>query len=294
MNHLNIKNILIIDDEPLVREYIALEINEHYKHINIIEAEDGSIGLAKAQNQKFDVVITDLRMPNLTGNSVVKHLGRLPEKLRPDKVIVFSGFIDDTTKELSHTIKNLSFLSKPVNIELMTQYLDEVLLNHRIQAQKQKMEVQFINPFIDGVVDVFGLLCGTIPELQEKNVRQPDELVSSDISSIISMRSNLFIGSMAIGFAEETYKNLYNNMTGENISEINNINCDGAGEICNQVFGYAKSKLGQKGFEIEMAIPTISYGPGHKVKHLINGPCLSLNFTCAAGPFFLEVTVKSN
>ncbi len=290
----NLKHILVIDDEPDVRDYLTLEIEDHYKDVNIVTAEDGSAGLIKAQNQKFDVVITDLRMPNLSGSSVVKHLGRLPEKLRPDKVIVFSGFIDDSTQSLAKTNPNLSFLSKPVNIDLIIQYLDEVLYKNKKKAQKQKMEVQFINPFIDGTIDVLGLLCGTIPELKEKSVRHPEDKIASDISSIIYMNSDLFMGSMAVGFEGDTYKNLYKEMTGEGIGDIDNKNCDGAGEICNQIFGYAKSKLNQKGFNIEMAIPTISYGPGHKVKHLINGPCLRLCFISGAGPFFLEVTVKSS
>ena len=288
------KNILLVDDDPVIREYLAIEIEDHYKEIQIIEAIDGSDALFKAQNQKFDIVITDLRMPNLSGASVVKHLGRLPEKLKPEKIIVFSGYIDDSTKELAKSDINISFLSKPVNIEMMVQYLDEILSKHRVKEHKHKMEVQFINPFIDGVVDVLGLMCGTIPELVEKTVRHPDELISSDISSIIFMRSDLFMGSMAVGFEEKTYQNLYENMIGERIGEINSKNCDGAGEICNQIFGYAKSKLNLKGFNIEMAIPTISFGNGHKVKHLINGPCLSLRFKSAAGPFFLEVTVKSS
>ncbi len=290
----NLKHILIVDDDPVIREYLAIEIEDHYKDINIVEAVDGSDALFKAQNQKFHVVITDLRMPNLSGASVVKHLGRLPEKLSPDKIIVFSGYIDDSTQELSKTNQNISFLSKPVNIEMMIQYLDEVLSKQKKKEHKHKMEVQFINPFIDGVIDVLGLMCGTIPELVEKTIRQPDELISSDISSIVFMRSDLFMGSMAVGFEGDTYRNLYEMMIGERVGVIDSNNCDGAGEICNQIFGYAKSKLNLKGFNIEMAIPTISFGDGHKVKHLINGPCLSLKFKSAAGPFFLEVTVKSN
>ncbi len=293
MQSQSLKHILVIDDDPDIRDYLTIELEDHYKNVNIVGAEDGSSGLIKAQNQKFDIVITDLRMPNLSGSSVVKHLGRLPETQRPEKIIVFSGYIDDSTQSLADSVINLSFLSKPVNIDLMVQYLYEVLYKNKKKAQKQKMEVQFINPFIDGTIDVLGLLCGTIPELTEKSVRHPEDQTASDISSLIYMNSNLFMGSMAIGFEDATYKSLYYKMTGEEIVEIGNKNCDGAGEICNQIFGYAKSKLNQKGFNIEMAIPTISYGPGHKVKHLISGPCLRLRFLSSSGPFFLEVTVKS-
>ncbi len=288
------KKILVIDDDADIRDYLIMEINDHYQNVHIVEASDGSEGLLKAQNERFDVVITDLRMPNLSGASVVKHLGRLPDRLRPQKVIVFSGYIDESTQELTKYNINISFLSKPVNIDLMIQFLDESLSKYKKNASKQKMEVQFINPFIDGVIDVFGVLCGTIPELEEKTIRQPDESIASDISSVIYMKSDLFMGSMAVGFDQETYKKLYKSMTEEEISLIDGENCDGAGEICNQIFGYAKSKLGQSGFNIEMAIPTISYGKDHKVKHLISGPCLALRFYSSAGPFFLEVTVKSH
>lgn len=291
----NITDILIVDDEAVIREYLRIEIEDNYKNVSIVEAVDGNEALIKAQNQKFDVVITDLRMPNLGGASLVKHLGRLPEKLRPKKVIVFSGFIDESTKELGKA-SNVSFLSKPINLELFLQYLDEILYKKRKKptAAKSTMEVQFINPFIDGMIEVMGMLCDTIPEVSSKTVRQPDESLASDISSVVYMSSDLFTGSLAIGFPTETYKNIYKMMLGEDIQEINNKNCDGVGEICNQVFGHAKTKLNEKGFNIQMAIPSVIYGDGHKVKHLINGPCLSLQFTSDAGEFFLEVTVKSS
>ena len=72
----NIK-ILVVDDAPMIRRILKNLLKE-MGFINIEEAEDGMVALQKLRSQKFDFVITDWNMPNLTGIELVQEIRKDP------------------------------------------------------------------------------------------------------------------------------------------------------------------------------------------------------------------------
>lgn len=68
------KLILIVDDAATVRKLARFTLQK--AGYEIVEAADGVEGLAAAQTQKFDLIITDLNMPNMNGLEMV---GKLKE-----------------------------------------------------------------------------------------------------------------------------------------------------------------------------------------------------------------------
>ena len=78
--------VLVIDDEPMIRETVRtfLEASGH----TVIEAENGAVGLAHFSQQPFDLVVTDILMPETEGVETIQNIRRL----RPDmKIIAMSG-----------------------------------------------------------------------------------------------------------------------------------------------------------------------------------------------------------
>lgn len=61
------KRILIADDEPVIKDLLALIATRHGYEVHSVA--DGVELLIAAANEKFDVIITDLKMPNLDGAS---------------------------------------------------------------------------------------------------------------------------------------------------------------------------------------------------------------------------------
>ena len=80
------KKILAIDDEPDVLTFYS-EVLEDYNYI-AITAESGLEGLAKAREQKPDLIILDIMMPKKSGMLTYKELKKDPHLMNISVVII--------------------------------------------------------------------------------------------------------------------------------------------------------------------------------------------------------------
>jgi YesN/AraC family two-component response regulator len=90
------KHILVVDDEPFLREAIIYDIKK--RGAIVYEAEDGSTALEIVKNNSIDMVISDIRMPNGDGISLLDNI-RLFHATTP-AVLLVSGFSDFTESEV--------------------------------------------------------------------------------------------------------------------------------------------------------------------------------------------------
>ncbi len=70
--------LLIVDDSTMLRDMLSYALNEG-GYSDVTEAVDGVDGLNKAKETNFDLVITDINMPNMDGITLVSELRKLPE-----------------------------------------------------------------------------------------------------------------------------------------------------------------------------------------------------------------------
>ncbi len=71
------KRILAVDDSATMRQLVKVTLAR--AGFEVIEAEDGSIGLQTAMSEAFDIVLSDINMPLMTGIELVMHLRKLPQ-----------------------------------------------------------------------------------------------------------------------------------------------------------------------------------------------------------------------
>src|SRR5438045_4841906 len=82
-------NILICDDERSICEMLDIPLRrEGYK---VETVNSGEAGLKKLDSALFDVVITDIRMPNVNGIEVLRHA----HKVSPDSAVILITAVDD-------------------------------------------------------------------------------------------------------------------------------------------------------------------------------------------------------
>lgn len=70
------KRILTVDDSTSVRQMVSFTLRK--AGYEVLEAVDGKDGVAKASSQKFDLIITDLNMPNMDGIEMITTVRKLP------------------------------------------------------------------------------------------------------------------------------------------------------------------------------------------------------------------------
>ncbi|MFT5937815.1 MAG: sigma-B regulation protein RsbU (phosphoserine phosphatase) [Pseudohongiellaceae bacterium] len=101
--------ILLIDDDASVRRSISAFLSD--SGFQLIEAASGSEGVSLFQNEKPDLVVCDLRMPDMDGLDVIKEV---VSKSANTPVIVISGYgeIGDAVQALR--LGAVDFLMKPV------------------------------------------------------------------------------------------------------------------------------------------------------------------------------------
>ena len=81
------QSILIVDDEEIIREFLLEVLGEDYK---VSTASDGDEAIEKIKTTKYDLIITDLKMPRVSGEEVVKFAREQDPNYQ---VVVISGFL---------------------------------------------------------------------------------------------------------------------------------------------------------------------------------------------------------
>ena len=115
------KTILVIEDDAAVLGMLVKNLTHH--GYDVIEASDGLEGLKKLESHKYDLVITDIVMPFVSGVGVVSAL----KQKRPGiPVIAITGFGKE--QETAAMEKNADLvLSKPVKISFLTEQIARLI-----------------------------------------------------------------------------------------------------------------------------------------------------------------------
>ena len=116
------KAILIVDDNPNMSTLLA-EMLEVFDYESV-RASDGSQALDELEKGNFSMVITDMRMPNMTG---LELLERVKEKYPKLPVVLISGYSVDGEGVEGENAKPDGFLAKPFMMSDIEQLLNSLL-----------------------------------------------------------------------------------------------------------------------------------------------------------------------
>jgi len=104
------KRILVIEDEQGMRSFLVDALVG--KGFAVDEAENGDAGIARARENDYDLVLTDLNMPGLSGLDLVKALRAIPD---PPEVVVLTAYGTVSTAVEAMKTGALDFMEKPVS-----------------------------------------------------------------------------------------------------------------------------------------------------------------------------------
>ncbi|MEC0230515.1 response regulator transcription factor [Paenibacillus alba] len=107
--------LLFAEDEKFTREGVLKSVAwERLGITELREAVDGLEAVAIAEQFKPDIVLTDIRMPRMDGIELAFHLRR---KYPQCKIVFMSGYADKEYLKAAITLKAVSYVEKPIDIE---------------------------------------------------------------------------------------------------------------------------------------------------------------------------------
>ncbi|MDH3629509.1 MAG: response regulator [Gammaproteobacteria bacterium] len=113
--------ILIADDEPHVLRVLKLSLEKEGYAVET--CANGKEALTQLEQQHPDILITDIQMPQMTGEELCRHIKQhMPE--RKFLIFVLTSRTEIEHREWSRDINNLLFLEKPVSIRNLLEKIE--------------------------------------------------------------------------------------------------------------------------------------------------------------------------
>jgi chemotaxis protein CheX len=283
------KYLLIAEGDEEIRQQMVNELGDMTQMI-IVQSSDGVQAFQKARNQKFDVILTEFKLNKITEKQIIEAFRETGHN-EFSPILVYTDDIKDA-KVQTRAFKNIEFIKKPAELQTLA---DKIVELSKLDPNKKKfkIDVDFINPFIDSCMKTLNGLCKVNNIEAQKPYLLGEEKLEIDISGTLAISSPYFKGSIAISFDDPVYKDVISKMLEENVGEIDLDNQDGAAEIINIIFGQTKAVLNQRGYKLDRAIPSVMRGRGHKIYQDTRIPVLLVPFRSDLGKFWIQICVKA-
>ena len=118
------KTILIVDDSESIREAVGFTLeNAHYK---IGKAKDGVDALQQLEKSSYQLIITDLHMPNMDGISLIKEIRNKPEH-RFTPILFLTPESQGTKKEEARAAGATGWIVKPFVPEKLVNVVQKLI-----------------------------------------------------------------------------------------------------------------------------------------------------------------------
>ena len=116
--------ILAVDDSTSIRNLIQRTLED--KGYDVVVAEDGVHAMEIARSRTFDMVLTDINMPNMSGISLVSKLRRL-ETYKDTPIVMVTTEDKDFKKEKAKNLGANGWLQKPFTQERLLNVVEVIL-----------------------------------------------------------------------------------------------------------------------------------------------------------------------
>jgi DNA-binding response OmpR family regulator len=107
------KTILLVEDEIKIRNIVKSYLNED--GFNVYEAEDGEIGLELFYENKIDLIVLDVMMPNLDGYSMCKKIREISDV----PIIFLTARSEEYDKLYGFEIRGDDYITKPFSPKVL-------------------------------------------------------------------------------------------------------------------------------------------------------------------------------
>ena len=126
--------ILAVDDQRYFRELLEGILSEEGYEVQT--ASGGEEALRILEHSSFDVIVTDLVMPVMSGTDLVQ---RVRERWPEQDIVVVTGVVDVKSAVDAMKVGATDYILKPFDRETLCASLDSILENHRLCAERDRL-----------------------------------------------------------------------------------------------------------------------------------------------------------
>lgn len=116
--------ILTVDDSKVIRELVEAVLIENGHEVTT--ADDGAQGLDASRNQQFDMILSDINMPIMTGISMVSKIRRLPG-YEHVPIIMLTTESSDFKKDKAKNMGATGWLQKPFDPDRLMKAVNKLV-----------------------------------------------------------------------------------------------------------------------------------------------------------------------
>lgn len=127
--------ILVADDEEPIRLAVSryLKLRGH----ECVVAESGASALARLSQERFDVMLCDVRMPEMTGLDILPHALRLDGDLA---IIMLTGVNDANTATEALSVGAKDYLVKPIQLPDLDRAIERAAHRRQLEIERRNVE----------------------------------------------------------------------------------------------------------------------------------------------------------
>ena len=122
-------NVLVVEDDQVLRESFQQLLS--YLFAEVDAAVDGQDALDQLAEKNYDIVLTDLRMPRMSGFQLLQEI----RQQSPQQPIVVISAHEDEALRRELAVYKVHYLSKPVSLERLLNVLIPVCQNLPLEHQ---------------------------------------------------------------------------------------------------------------------------------------------------------------
>lgn len=134
--------ILVVDDEESIREFLEIMLKKEGYEITL--AEDGQKAKDLLTKKSFDMIISDLQMPHVTGIELLKHV----KESYPDIVfMLITAFGTTETAVEAMKMGAYDYLTKPFKIDEVRMNIQNALRSRNLEVENRSLKKELVKEY---------------------------------------------------------------------------------------------------------------------------------------------------
>jgi DNA-binding NtrC family response regulator len=138
-------SILVVEDDAAMRDLLSEELGDAGFMVKAAGSAAGALEIARAE--RFDLVVTDLRMPEMDGFDLIRGVMALPE---PPHVIMVTAFGSIETAIRAVKLGAYDYITKPFEIEELLLVADKALGERSLRSKVDRLQREVEDRFGPG------------------------------------------------------------------------------------------------------------------------------------------------